>query len=164
MGLRGPKGRSTKEKMDRGNPGHVKKPPEDLPAKAQRALPVPNPPTWVSKEGKEVWHRLAPDLVKMGTLTHLDVDLFGKYCQLIGTAILQEKAIKGSPYQRNSNNTYSEKMESKIAKACWSQAEKLAPHFGLSPKHRKAMGLQVPGAIDSPDGQAAAEADQLLNG
>lgn len=168
MGLRGPAGRSDEEKAIRGNPGKRKL---NLPEQGAQAPATGDdvveilPPDWLIKEALEVWDRLKPDLVRMKTLTFLDVDLFGKYCQLIGTAIKCERVIaKKGAHVKHKNNTFSPRPEVKLAKESWAQAEKLAGHFGLSPKVRKAMNLTVPPRSMSDADRAEQEANNLLNG
>ena len=75
MGQRGPSPKPTALRILQGNPGKIKlNPAEPKPQPAAVDLPSPS---WMTKEAKEVWTRLRPDLP---WLSVADVDLFAAYC------------------------------------------------------------------------------------
>ena len=91
MGLRGPQPKPTAMKMLEGNPGHQKlndkEPTFDVPKK------MPSPPTWLLKEAKKEWKKLAPTLIAMGVLTEMDLDAFGAMCQNYAYYVEVDKKI-----------------------------------------------------------------------
>lgn len=40
-------------------------------------------PAWLSTQAKREWKRLAPELVRLGVLTHLDRDSLAVYCEAV---------------------------------------------------------------------------------
>jgi P27 family predicted phage terminase small subunit len=46
---------------------------------------VPDPPSFLTPAAAEEWRRLAPELVRLGLLTGLDVMPLAVYCQAFGT-------------------------------------------------------------------------------
>lgn len=43
----------------------------------------PEPPTWLHLEGRQVWARLAPDLIRKGVLTFWDSESFSIFCDAV---------------------------------------------------------------------------------
>lgn len=77
MGSRGPAPEPTHLKIVKGTATA-----EDL---AQEPLPTEGPitpPSWLSTKARNVWLRLAPDLITKGVLTPWDVDQFARFCAL----------------------------------------------------------------------------------
>lgn len=52
-----------------------------IPMVGDAQQPIPDPPGYLSDEGKEVWARLAPDMVRLGRLKPHYHDLFAVYCE-----------------------------------------------------------------------------------
>lgn len=76
MGQRGPSSKPTALRILQGNPGKTKlNPSEPHPAAARPDLP---PPAWLTKEAREAWTRLRPDLP---WLSVVDLDVLAAYCQ-----------------------------------------------------------------------------------
>jgi len=61
--------------------GPKPKPSNVIPMKGDATRPVPDAPAFLSDEGKEVWARLAPDMVRMSRLETHYHDLFAAYCE-----------------------------------------------------------------------------------
>ena len=66
-----------------GNRGH-RPIPEELKVQSGEVIC----PSCLSKRAKEEWHRLAPELIRLGLLTSLDRENFSSYCR--GVAKLEE--------------------------------------------------------------------------
>lgn len=79
MGARGPAPKPTALKRLEGNPGKQKlndfEPAYNLPGF------TPKPPSWLLKEAKKEWKKLAPTLIAAGVLTIPDLDAFAALCQ-----------------------------------------------------------------------------------
>jgi len=68
----------TKLKLARGNPG--KRPLND--AEPEPRPGVPAPPSWLTKDGRDHWYKVVPELSQMGVLTLIDADTLAEYCAL----------------------------------------------------------------------------------
>ena len=79
MGRRGPPKTPTALNRLRGNPGKRKAIREAKPP--QPPLEEMGPPAWLDQMAKAEWRRLAPQLVRLGLLTVLDVTKFAAYCR-----------------------------------------------------------------------------------
>ena len=79
MGLRGPQPKPTMLKVLEGNPGKQKL--NDREPVFETPKKTPSPPTWLLKEAKKEWKKLAPALIAMGVLTEMDLDAFAALCQ-----------------------------------------------------------------------------------
>ena len=77
----GRKPKPTKLRLLEGDRGHATK--QEL---AHRDLePQPDPrmpeaPAWLSPNARKKWAQLAPELLELGTLTHIDAEVLGGYC------------------------------------------------------------------------------------
>lgn len=94
MGARGPAPKPTAWKKLEGNPGKQKlnefEPVFATPPK------TPSPPTWLLKEAKKEWKKLAPTLIAAGVLTNADLDAFAALCQNYALYIETDKKITES--------------------------------------------------------------------
>lgn len=54
---------------------------------------VPAPPSWLSKDAKAEWKRVAPDLVARGLLTDTDLGALENYCVAMGHVRAMTRAI-----------------------------------------------------------------------
>lgn len=91
MAIRGVKPKPTHLKLLEGNPG--KRP---LPANEPKPEPLrdaPEPPAHLSREAREEWARLAPELVAQQLLTALDRGALAAYCQAYGRWVQAEGAL-----------------------------------------------------------------------
>ena len=59
---------------------------------------APKCPTWMSKEGRKEWRRLAPELERLGLLTKADLAMFAAYCSAFGKLAWAEREIKKATY------------------------------------------------------------------
>lgn len=77
MGKGGQNKKPTALRVIEGNPGHRK-----LNKREPKPAPIrPTRPGWLLPEAKREWTRLAPELERLGLLTHLDRATFAAYCQ-----------------------------------------------------------------------------------
>lgn len=106
------------------------------------------PPSDLPEEAREVWARLAPDLVDKKVLTSWDVDLFGAFC----LAKAQYDAIRGL---MGTEYTVTGSMGQMVKSPYWvemnealQQMLRLSARFGLTPADR--AGLAVSGEDGAP--------------
>lgn len=77
-------------KLLQGNPG--KRP---LNKNEPKPQPIaPKPPSWLPREAKREWKRLAPELEKLGLLTIVDGTAFANYCLAYARLREAEETIK----------------------------------------------------------------------
>ena len=55
---------------------------------------APKAPTWLSREAKAEWKRVAPQMEAIGILTEIDMAMFASYCSAYGKLVWAEKMIK----------------------------------------------------------------------
>lgn len=138
MGKRGPMPTPTGLKLLSGNPG--KRPLNLDQAPAKRALP--RCPSWLSREAKAEWRRVAPELARLGLLTELDRALLASYCQTF--AVWREcdriVAAHGRTYLSPSGQVR-QRPEVGIAQAEQALLRQLAAELGLTPSARARMGI-----------------------
>lgn len=73
----GPPKKPTALKVLEGNPG--KRP---LPKNEPKPVPIaPKCPTWLHKDAKKEWKRIAPQLERLGLLTQIDMAALAGYCE-----------------------------------------------------------------------------------
>ncbi len=89
MGRRGPAPKPAHLKLLEGNPG--KRP--------IRVEPKPKPvapkcPSWLDREAKREWKRVAPELEKLGLFTQIDGASLAAYCQAVSTMIRAQKELQ----------------------------------------------------------------------
>ena len=76
---RGPKAKTTIQRMREGNPG--RKPINEDEPKPAPLLKIPSPPSHLTLMAKRHWRDLAPLLIAFGHLTPMEKDAFAVYCQ-----------------------------------------------------------------------------------
>jgi P27 family predicted phage terminase small subunit len=138
MGRRGPK------KMPRGltriRDEHL--PPEAQPTSAARTPP----PKWLSREAKAEWHRIEPELSRLGLLTILDLSTFAGYCQAYGRWQRCEQLLARLPSElvKAKRRDYHVQVHPlvKMVRAAVETMNRLGAQFGLSPSAR--AGLSMP--------------------
>lgn len=160
MGQRGPAPKPTALRVLQGNPGKVPlNPSEPQPSVAAPNLPAP---TWLSKEAKEVWLRLRPDLP---WLTVADVDVLAAYCATFVrwrdaedfleanglSFVVRGKAKKGKSGEIKFVQQWP---QVNIAKQALQMMCKLGGELGLSPASRTRIRLEEPKGQSPKDKQA----------
>jgi len=123
----------TKLRVMRGNP--AKRPlPVGEPAPAQLEQ-LPEPPAILGTAAEREWRRLAPELMRLGLLTVVDLAMFTGYCQTFGRWYEAEEMIKqsGTPA-----------FWLRIAESASKEMRQYASEFGLSPASRTRLtGIDV---------------------
>lgn len=127
-------------------------------------------PDWLIPEAVAVWQKHAPMLIGNNLLASIDAEMYGRFCQLVGTAEKCERIIKEDGMYINRGSIKHERPEVKTADRCWKDAGKLGPQFGIMMSSRSAKGVMLrPVAIGGGDsanagsGVAQSKRDSLLN-
>lgn len=86
-------------------------------------------PEWMNIDAKVVWDELAPNLIKMGVLTPIDVNAFARYCELYADFIMSSRLGMQGLELKVKLNIQLTRLESK---------------FGLSASDRVGLPMQKP--------------------
>ena len=141
-----------------GNPSKIK----DLGKNEPKPKPVaPKPPTWLDKEAKKEWKKIAPEMERLGLLTEIDQIAFANLCQEYSNLIKWQKVVSehGATYEHT--NVKGEKNIMTRPEAILLHKSKqllkaYCAEFGMTASSRGR--IQVPGQKDEED-----EMETLLN-
>jgi P27 family predicted phage terminase small subunit len=113
---------------------------------------APGMPAWLSKNAKEEWNRIVPELDAVGLLQRVDRAMIAGYCEAWAKFKTAEKTIqeKGSTfeipkYDRDGNvlSVYHQVTpEVSISNNAMSQIIKFCQEFGLSPSSRTRLTVE----------------------
>ena len=147
----GTKPKPTALKVLEGNPG--KRP---LPTNEPKPTPTaPRCPTWLHKDAKKEWKRVAPELDKLGLLTTIDMAALAGYCESFAQ---YKEAIEfihkhGPVYpikDENGKVKYLQQVpQVSIANKSLNNIRMMCAEFGLTPSARARM--TVPGTKEEED-------------
>jgi P27 family predicted phage terminase small subunit len=154
-GPRGPRPTPTYLKLIRGNPG--KRPIRTEP-EPTRTAEVPDPPPFLVGYASDEWHRVAPELHRLGLLTLVDVNILAAYCMSYSRwrtaeerlAAMADKDTLGAglmirgPYGNATQNPLV-----RIASTAASEMLRHASEFGLTPVARARIAA---GPFSQPQG------------
>jgi P27 family predicted phage terminase small subunit len=115
---------------------------------------APKVPTWLSREAKAEWRRLAPQLEAIGILTELDMAMFASYCAAFGKLVWAEKMIKqqrkegaklsGGLIMQTPTGAYQTNPYVWIYNKALEQIRNFGSEFGLSPSSRTRIKVVKP--------------------
>ena len=153
MGLRGPQPKPTAMRVLEGNPS-------GRPINAFEPTPpqqsILKPPRELSAFGIEVWNRVVPMLVLIGTATDADIGTLIRYCDYA------EQYVNARNTIRNSGTTYPIKDDKgqikyvaqlpqvSIMRLASEHMLKIESHFGLTPSTRSRL-IATPQSGDGDD-------------
>jgi len=152
--MRGRKPKPTHLKVLAGNPG--KRP---LNENEPKPRPIaPKCPSWLDREAKKEWKRVAPALERLGLLTEVDGAALAAYCQAYGTWVAAQKKIN-EYLKENGKLTYEYTNkgggtnevpipEISIAEKALKQMKAFCTEFGLTPSSRGRLSLPEQGEED----------------
>lgn len=149
-GRRGPAPQPAAVAKAKGNPGKRKLVTEEIEEEANEAakledpvLEGPQPPEWLSDDGRKIWDDIAPRLANMKILQIIDATTFGRYCQDFGTWVQLQHILReeGTTYESESpHGTY------RRSHPAFMQADRLnrtlismESGFGLNPADRQRL-------------------------
>ena len=143
-----------------------------MPVNEPKPAPIaPKCPSWLHKDAKKEWKRVAPQLERLGLLTQLDMVALAGYCQSYARYKEAEEFLTkhGTTYalwERNDSGVilYDDRgqpslrnmqqwPQMSIANKALQQVRAFCSEFGFTPSARGRMC--VPGAEDKEDGMAA---------
>jgi P27 family predicted phage terminase small subunit len=157
MGSRGPAPQPLALVQQSGNAGHHSK--AELEARAAAPDPggVPKPPTWLDREAKAEWKRIAGRLDRAGMLSSVDRGLLAAWCECWSTFHAATKALRGKGGQQIVNAsergaTLHPAFRAKMQAA--TQLKALAAELGLSYASRARMS-EPTSRLDEEDGGPA---------
>lgn len=114
---------------------------------------APDCPTWLHREAKREWKRIAPLLAELGLLTRIDRSALAAYCQLFARWYEAERAIKKhgmvmmAPW-----GLEMQRPEVGIAANTLKLMKAYLVEFGLTPSARSRINVAAPkGAPPGPD-------------
>lgn len=150
-----------------GNPGKRSLKPDTIqPEQPDGVLPAP---AFLSKDAREEWKRLAPQLHNLGLLTNLDRAAFAAYCQTWGRWAAAERqlvrdgrkrgAVAGGTLIKTISGNLIQNPVVGIANAAKTQMVKYAAEFGFTPSARTRVQNAAPQAARSAANTANAPAD-----
>ena len=125
---------------------------ETRPSRINQHEPTPSSkpvtcPSWLCPEAKREWQRLAPELIRLGVLTHLDRDSLAVYCDAVvryreAAAVIQERGVMvvGAQGQTVKNPAL------QVARDQAMVIKAFGRELGLTPSSRS--GIAVPEAED----------------
>lgn len=139
------------------NGNRSKKNPQDLLREATApAVPIeaPDMPDWLDAEAQQEWHRVVPDLLKLGLVSTLDRQALAQYCEAVSdyrrwTLKIQElNASLASPNSGDVQTYRTGAKDLSIWRKLRNDAERRADtagaKFGFSPMSRRTLKAQAP--------------------
>lgn len=150
MGARGPAPKPTALTLLEGNPGH---------RPINRSEPKPRPvaptcPSWLDKQAKQEWRRIAPLLERLGLLTEIDGAALAGYCQSYARwRQCQEVLAKDGLTFTTGTGYVQARPEVAIGNRALIEVRAFCVQFGLTPSARARMQLyEAGGDYDEEDG------------
>jgi P27 family predicted phage terminase small subunit len=129
-----------------GNPGH-------RPLNVSIPKPAPMPPEcprWLDKEAKKEWKRVAPELERLGLLTHVDMAALAGYCQSysewqrMSVVVAEQGATFTTP-----TGQIRGRPEVAMARKALADVRAFCVEFGLTPSARARMTIPEPDDDDA---------------
>lgn len=96
---------------------------------------APNPPTWLSREAKAEWKRVAPGLERLDLIKPEDRGTLAAYCETWATFVIATQLVRreGITAVNPDSGRISEHPAVRVADKAATQLRQYAQHFGLSP-------------------------------
>lgn len=138
MGQRGPKPLPANVHVLHGNPSKL--PVSQLQGGIHPETEIPKCPNHLSADAQAEWRRIAPELAKLGLVSHLDRAALAAYCQSYARwrdAELRLRALGPDALWDTTPNGYKQiSVLLQIANRSLEQMDRFASKFGLSPSDR----------------------------
>lgn len=120
------------------------------------------PPAWLvalgheadigTETGLDVWHRLAPDLVRTGVLTPWDVDEFAVFCDaVINHRLAAAEVAKHGLLVYGAKGNLVKNPATQLTRDYADVMVKIGARFGLSPSDRAGLRVERGSSDDSED-------------
>ncbi len=136
-----------KLRLLRGNPGR-----RPVPRQAAEPSPGAECPTWLPREAKAEWARLAPELERLGLLTVIDRACFVGFCEAWAEfKETTEEIERTGMITTAANGTLIPNPLVGIRNGAMKQLRAFASEFGCTPASRAGLAIPGPGD-DDPEG------------
>lgn len=138
MGERGPAPKPTRLKVLEGNPGK-----RALPKNEPRPeLGAPDMPEWLPEDAKAEWHRVAPELSRLGLLAKIDGSSLAAYCEAYSRwkRAVEQYNKEGHTFITAAGYVAQHPAVG-IANKAMAEMLKFGREFGLTPSSRGRMNL-----------------------
>lgn len=130
-------------KVLQGNPGK-----RAINTEEPKFQPSPEtPPDWLLGAGRELWQRLAPQLIATGVLTDVDRDLFASGCERWGVYHEASKQVESLVIITPSNGAVANPLLA-IAKSALADAMAVFREFGIGASSRSKVKATAPAEVD----------------
>lgn len=162
---RGRKSKPTALKKLEGNAGKRALPKDEPQPEAITGVAAP---AYLSKDAKDEWRRLAPELIKLGLLTVADLGSLAAYCAAWSDFVKAERALmRGGTVTRGKEKQPVRSPWFMVKYKAMEAMTKIGDRFGFSPAARVALagitGEQTPAPAPAAAG-ASTDARQTLDG
>ncbi len=122
-----------------------------LPENEPKPAPVvetPDPPSWINKEGKQIWKQLFPQLKRIGILTSIDINSFEALCYYYGEWREGIREIKknGKYYLYTNKAGATNEIERpivKITQKAFENYKSMCTEFGLTASSRTRIEVKI---------------------
>lgn len=108
-----------------------------VPMRGDMPKPVPTPPDLMSDPARAVWHRLAPEMVKVDRLKPHYEDIFAAYCEAVADVIELSSniALEGRTYSVMTRNGLQQKKTAnwQARQDALANLRQLGALFGMTP-------------------------------
>lgn len=142
MGKRGPQPTPTNVLAERGS-WIAKTDARQNEIKMPAAPAVPEPPAWLTPEGREQYDRVAANIHGYGLLATVDVDILAAYCERLSQYItLRDEAARTEYVMPNGRANPIHAMTAEAQRDC----VRLIRELGLSPAARVGLTIDKPKA------------------
>jgi len=115
----------------------------------QTGMPVM--PSFLDAAAKRIWRRLGPQLVKIGTLTVVDGESFGLYCQARADYARHTRSLRESGETTLTDSGYiQQRPEVSMRNRAAELMLKIAPEFGIGAASRTRIHVESGEATENP--------------
>jgi len=138
----GPKKKPTELEILQGKPGH--RPINTKEPKPKPIEKIPEPPKWMSSEGKKLYKRITPILTKFRLLTEADLETLNMGCDSYGNYVeAQQKLSVEGRVVLSSRGDMRDHPLVKQSHNYFLQYKNFMSEFGLSPSSRTRLHVDV---------------------
>jgi P27 family predicted phage terminase small subunit len=138
MGARGPAPKPTQLRVLEGNPSNRPLPKGEVMPEAT----MPEMPTGMSPVAIAHWKKQGPKLHRLGLLTEIDGDAFGKLCDLEAQYAKARGIINRKGLTFTTPAGYiQQRPEVGVMNRCWTELLRYYAHFGQTPSSRSRINL-----------------------
>lgn len=141
----------------------------DRPDRARKNEPKPPTgaecPSWLDREAKKEWKRVAPILERLGLLTVVDTTALAAYCQSYSHWQQAERFLRKNGMTYTTQTGYArQRPEVAISQKALAQVKMFCSEFGLTPSARARMELpEVPIAVSAAKSGGVDAFEDFLN-